>query len=49
MYTQKLFAAILQLLAHERSLITKRMLVQLTEKRFKKTQGEKWVMWQSED
>jgi hypothetical protein len=49
MYTQKLFAAILQLLAHERSLITKRMLVQLTEKRFKKTQGEKWAMWQSED
>jgi len=49
MYTQKLFAAILQLLAHERSLITKRMLVKLTEKRFKKTQGEKWAMWQSED
>jgi len=49
MYAQKLFAAILQLLAHERSLITKRMLVKLTEKRFKKTQGEKWAMWQSED
>jgi hypothetical protein len=49
MYTQKLFAAILQLLAHERSVITKRMLVRLTEKRFKKTQGEKWAMWQSED
>jgi hypothetical protein len=33
MHTQKLFAAVLQLLAHERSLITKRMVVQLTEKK----------------
>ena len=49
MYTHKLFAAILRLLAHERSVITKRMLVQLTENGFKKTQCEKWAMWQSED